>query len=286
MPFARRAVAAAIFVGLTGCAAASADRSAASLATAVPLDTIVPTQPPAVTTTPAAASSTTVVTTTIQATAQAAPITSVVQRCTGSPTLRTDATFGMVMTTDLDGDSVPDRFITYGLPGADGLLQWQARAELANGEPSEIALPDASGTEVRPLGALELDALDSHLAGDEAVVQLDSDPEVATYGFAGIGEDGCLFRFGDGAGEPVTVTIEERDRVRHGLRCDLVEGAQQLVALDAASTDGQSFETRDRVLQRVTTNLVPAPPLVARATLDGPALFAYGIVQCPGIGVE
>jgi hypothetical protein len=208
--------------------------------------------------------------------------------CAATPTLPGEALDFSELRADLTGDGAPDLLIAYGMPTADGLMRRRLRLEPSGGPASDLELDDAGGPGVTLLGAVQLgppssDPADPAARADEVLVALGAAADGVGVGVVGADGAGCLFRFGDGLGAPARFTVGATDRVHQGLRCEASGADQVLVQLVATRGEARVFATRDVRLQRVTTNLVPESVAEGTASLDGPSLFAYSLVDCPGI---
>lgn len=290
------AVVAAMLV--TACSATTGGDGSGSLAT-VGTSTVASTAPAggpdgAVTTTTPSVTlpgdSTLPAATTLPPASTTSPPTTAPNPCAAAPTLPGEALDFSELRADLTGDGAPDLLIAYGMPTADGLMRRRLRLEPSGGPASDLELDDAAGPGVTILGAVQLgppsaaaDPIGRAGRAEEVLVALGSAVDGVGVGVVGADDTGCLFRFGDGLGAAARFTVGATDRLHQGLRCESSGPDQVLVQLVATRAEAQTFATRDIRLQRVTTNLVPESVAEGTASLDGPSLFAYSLVDCPGI---
>lgn len=222
---------------------------------------------------------------TVPATAPPAPPGLDVDTCSAAPRLPGEALEFVSVRADLDGDAAPDTVTSYGMPTADGLMRWRIRLETAAGVASDLELVEAYAPFVRVLGGVQVDARPAEGVGlaEEVLVALGRSATGVNLGVLGADERGCVFQFGDGTGGVAYFTAGASALRHDGLRCELTAAGLRLVQLSATSTDGLTFVTADTTIQRAATNLVPETVTDGTASLDGPSLFAYSLVDCPGI---
>lgn len=204
--------------------------------------------------------------------------------CTGDARLPGEALEFSDVEADLDGDGLPDRLTTYGIPMTDGPMRWRARLEPAAGGFSEAELEAAFGT-VGPIGSVQVDRNVSAGVGpaDEVLIGF-GDGTILSAHVLTVDELGCLVVMGDGLGAPVTLEVGAGDGRSAGLRCESTDGADYLVQLEAIDAgDGVSFTTTDTRLQRIGTNLVPFTVTEGSASVSGDVLPRYSMLDCTGV---
>ena len=188
------------------------------------------------------------------------------------------------LSADLDGDGLPDRLRTFGLPTADGLLRWRARLDPASGPPSELDLADAFPP-VQPLGTVQVDRNQGAGIGlaEEVLVSVGSTSDGLLIQVLTLDDAGCLARLGDALGASTTFTVGTGADRLAGLRCESTDGADRLVQLSATRASASSFVTHDTRMQRVGQNLIPETITDGTASAGGDVLPRYGMIDCSGI---
>ncbi|MEZ5259951.1 MAG: hypothetical protein R2705_24625, partial [Ilumatobacteraceae bacterium] len=172
-------------------------------------------------------------------------------RCAHQPE-RAEPVEVRTVSVDLDGDRRPDELRLAARPGGDGLLVWSAELRPATGSPSAVVLVDV-GSEVEPVGPIQLHGLaartsDPAQLGSEFLLRLGSFGDVSVLGVLGADANGCLFRFGNGLGAPLQLTVGEHDTGMTGVHCEWFDDAQTIVQRSAEPGAHGDWATTDVVL--------------------------------------
>ncbi|MGB8857982.1 MAG: hypothetical protein WCC60_01935, partial [Ilumatobacteraceae bacterium] len=186
---------------------------------------------------------------------------------------------------DWNGDGVEDSAVSWREPNGPSSL-WFVRSEMAGGPASSVALGDLGVGFLALMDNIDVDFALGAPAGtnrDEMLAIVGVSSSGYNLGVFGVGVDGCLFQFDDGAGSPFIMSVAGAVSQMSGVRCDGGAGSQFIVQLQAITFDGMNWATTDRRIDRAgATSLVPGTELPGILAGTDPLLLLYGQATCGG----
>ena len=266
--FVRRAVACSAAFGLLAACSSSKSISSGTDATSTAPATTVPT-------TVAPTTSTVDVPTTL-------PIP---PTCADTTEPSSDAISLTVIDGDWNGDGSIDLGYSWAEPSGGG-VSWFVRAEVSGGASSTIAIPDVGAAYAQALDGVDVDfalGADPGVNRDEMLAVVGGGASGLNLGIFGFELDGCMFQFDNGAGGLFSVSVAATTGEMSGLLCDGAAGSQFLVALQASTADGITWDTADFRIERVGDHslMLSDAALGSLLATDG-GLGAYSHAQCGG----
>ncbi|MBP6487285.1 MAG: hypothetical protein KA274_06370, partial [Ilumatobacteraceae bacterium] len=186
---------------------------------------------------------------------------------------------------DWNGDGVDDAGVSWGEPNGSG-ADWFVRTEVTGGESSTWALGDLGVGFAALLDSVDVDFSLGAPEGtnrDELLAIVGSNASGYNLGVFGVGADGCIFRFDNGAGVAFVVPVAGSVSQVSGVRCDGGAGSQFLVALHASTSDGISWDTEDARIDRIGGHSLALGMVIAGSLpAASPLLDEYGEATCGG----
>lgn len=186
---------------------------------------------------------------------------------------------------DWNGDGVDDAGVSWGEPNGSG-ADWFVRTEVTGGESSTWALGDLGVGFAALLDSVDVDFSLGTPEGtnrDELLAIVGSNASGYNLGVFGVGADGCIFRFDNGAGVAFVVPVAGSVSQVSGVRCDGGAGSQFLVALHASTSDGISWDTEDARIDRIGGHSLALGMVIAGSLpAASPLLDEYGEATCGG----
>lgn len=225
-----------------------------------------------------AAPTTTAVADTVPATDPPAP-----PACADTSAPSAEAQNVTIVEGDFDGDGVVDSAVSWLEPSAS---QWFVRSEVSGGEFSTVTLADLGASYAQVLANVDVDfalGAEPGVNRDEILAIVGGGASALNLGIFGVGANGCLFQFDDGAGSPFLTPVGATIRQRSGLMCDGGAGSQFLVALNASTLDDLTWDTVDhRIDRQGDHSLVLGVALEGTLLAVDPALQRYSQAECDG----
>lgn len=189
------------------------------------------------------------------------------------------------VTGDWNGDGVDDVAVSWGEETGSG-ANWFMRTELAGGASSTLALGDLGIGSAEALDSVDVDFSLGAPEGtnrDEVLAIVGSNAAGYNLGVFGVGADGCVFQFDDGAGSFYEIPIHGAVSVVSGLMCDGGAGSQFLVRLEAETADDTNWTTHDTKIERTgATSLGDGITLNGMLLTGDDALLRYSNAECFG----
>lgn len=284
---ARTSLAAASLAAFGLLAGACSDSKTISGAdTSVPTSTVIATTTSAVPeTTTTVPAPTTVAPTVPETVAPTVPPTVPPAACADTTAPSESAISVTAVSGDWNGDGAADDAVSWGEETGSG-ANWFVRTELAGGESSTIALGDLGVGFAEALDAVDVDFSLGAPQGtnrDELLAVVGSNAAGHNLGVFGVGADGCVFQFDDGAGAFYEIPIHGAVSVMSGMFCDGGAGSQFLVRLEAETADGTTWTTHDTKIERTGATSLGDGITIDGELADGDdALLRYGRAECFG----
>lgn len=246
------------------------------------IDTTTSTAPEASTT---VAAPTTVAPTVPETVAPTVPPTAPPTECADTTAPSESAIAVTAISGDWNGDGVVDDAVSWGEETGSG-ANWYVRTELAGGPSSTVALGDLGVGFAEALDAVDVDFSLGAPQGtnrDELLAIVGSNAAGHNLGVFGVGADGCVFQFDDGAGSFYEIPIHGAVSVVSGLWCDGGAGSQFLVRLQAETADGTTWTTHDTKIERTgATSLGDGITIDSMLATGDDALLRYSNAECFG----
>lgn len=187
---------------------------------------------------------------------------------------------------DWNGDGVADAGVSWSEPSGGGVT-WFIRAEVSGGFSSTVALGDLGVGYAQALDNVDVDfslGAEPGVNRDEIIAIVGGGASGVNLGIFGVGADGCVFQFDDGAGAPFETPIAASIGQRSGLTCDGAMGSHFLVVLHASTVDDFNFDTVDYRLERDGDHsLVLGIALPGTLIASDAALDRYSQAECSGV---
>ncbi len=185
---------------------------------------------------------------------------------------------------DFNGDGVTDNAVSWGEPTGGGAT-WFVRTEINGGPASTFALGDLGVGFAALLDRVDVDYSLGAPDGsneDELLAIVGSNASGYNLGVFGIGADGCIFQFDDGAGGAFSLAVSGTVSMMSGVGCDGGAGSQFLIARQATTDDGIGWQVSDTRIDRSGQTLTLGVTAVGALSNDDPILPEYGEATCNG----
>ncbi|MEQ1872866.1 MAG: hypothetical protein ABL953_03985 [Ilumatobacteraceae bacterium] len=235
----------------------------------------------AATTVPATAAPTTVADTVAPTTAAPPP-----PSCADATAPSAGAVSVTIIDGDWNGDGISDTGVSWGEPSGGGAA-WFMRAEVTGGLSSTVGLGDLGVGYAQALDNVDVDfslGAEPGVNRDEMIAIVGGGASGVNLGIFGVGADGCVFQFDDGAGAPFETPIAASIGQRSGLTCEGAMGSHFLVVLHASTADDFNFDTGDYRLEREGDHsLVLGTVISGTLIASDAALDRYSQAECGGV---
>ncbi len=235
----------------------------------------------ATSTTAAPAASTTAAPTTAAPTTAAPTTAAPAPACGEGNVPSAGASSVATITGDWNGDGVQDQATSWVEPAT---MEWFVMIEVAGGSSTTIAMPDPGVGFVQVVDKVDVDfslGVDPGVNRDEFVAIVGSNSSGLNLGVFGVNSVGCGFPFDNGAGAYYVIPIHSSAGIMSGLKCDGGAGSQFMVRLEASTTDGDIWSTRDIKIERTGPQSLGDGVVIEGAYLTGePELYDYNVAYC------
>jgi hypothetical protein len=187
---------------------------------------------------------------------------------------------------DWNGDGVVDHAVSWGVPVGGG-AKWFVRTEITGGRNSTLALGSLGGEFAAVVGSVDVDFSTGAPPGtvrDEFLAIVGTNAAGYNLGVFGTKNSGCLLQFDNGGSDPYIIPVHGAAAVASGMMCDGTMGSRFIVRLEAETSDGTNWNTRNIKVERTGTHSLADGVVIEGTLVSGsPELDAYSRATCDGV---